>query len=102
LPKNHFKDVKKVADFPYVRREEGWSTNIWKIAYVFCRYFLKASLREVLNQKKSVKFHTLGGGQDKFGSFSLFFLLVLSHANMKRKVFFVGVVKFHTYFFYFD
>ena len=52
LPKNHFKDVKKVADFPYVRREEGWSTNIWKIAYVFCRYFLKASLREVLNQKK--------------------------------------------------
>ena len=53
--------------------------------------------------KKSVKFHTLGGGgRDKFGSFSLFFLLVLSHANMKRKVFFVGVVKFHTYFFYFD
>ena len=49
-----------------------------------------------------MKFHTLGGGgRDKFGSFSLFFLLVLSHANMKRKVFFVGVVKFHTYFFLF-
>ena len=38
LPKSHFKDIKKVADFPYVRGEGGGgSTNIWKIPYVFCR-----------------------------------------------------------------
>ena len=43
MPKNHFKDVKKVADFPYVRRGGG-ATNIWKILYVLCRYFLKASI----------------------------------------------------------
>ena len=36
LPKSHFKDIKKVADFPYVRGEGG-STNILKIPYVFCR-----------------------------------------------------------------
>ena len=30
LPINHFKDIKKVADFPYVRGEGG-STHIWKI-----------------------------------------------------------------------
>ena len=36
MPKSHFKDVKKVADFPYVRGEGG-STNILKIPYVFCR-----------------------------------------------------------------
>ena len=33
---------KKVADFPYVRG--GGSTNIWKIPYMFCIFFLKVSL----------------------------------------------------------
>ena len=47
-------------------------------------------IREVLNQKKSVKFHTGGGGQISV-IFTFSFLLVLSHANMQRKVFFVGV-----------
>ena len=48
-------------------------------------------IREVLNKNKSVKFHTReGGGLDKFGSFSHFFLLALFHANMQRKVYFVG------------
>ena len=28
--------------------KEGGTTNIWKIPYVFCRYFLKASLRNNL------------------------------------------------------
>ena len=48
-------------------------------------------VRDLLNQKKSVKFHTGGGrGLDKFGSFSIFFLLVLIHAYMQRKLYFVG------------
>ena len=47
---------------------------------------------EVLNKNKSVKFHTReGGGLDKFGSFSHFFLLALFHANMQRKVYFVVI-----------
>ena len=28
LPKNHFKDVKKVADFPYVRRGGGGNQHM--------------------------------------------------------------------------
>ena len=43
LPKNHFKDVKKVQIF-HMLGEGGGATNIWKILYVFCRYFLKASI----------------------------------------------------------
>jgi len=36
LPKNHFKDIKKLQIFqiPVAR---GGETNIWKIPYVFCR-----------------------------------------------------------------
>ena len=40
LPKNHFKDLKKVADFPYVRGGRGVNQHMEN----FCRYFLKASL----------------------------------------------------------
>ena len=45
LPKNHFKDIKKIADFQYVGGGGGGSTKIWKIPFVFCIYFLKASLK---------------------------------------------------------
>ena len=49
-------------------------------------------LREVLKQKKSVNFLHLGGGLDKFGSFSHFFLLVLIHA---KKGIFCGGREYH-------
>ena len=45
------------------------------------------------SKKKSVKFHTWGGGQDKIGSFLHFFLFfffyVLNHANLQRNCFLV-------------
>ena len=44
MPGNHFKDVKKVVGFTYVGGEGGVLTNKWKIPYVFCRSFLKASI----------------------------------------------------------
>ena len=53
----------------------------------------KRCVREVLirKKKKSVKFHTQGGGQDKIGSFShffyFFFFHVLNHGNLQRKIF---------------
>ena len=52
------------------------------------------TIREGLVQKKkSVKFHTQGGGQDKIGSFShffyFFFFHVLNHANLQRNFFLV-------------
>ena len=51
-------------------------------------------IRDLLNQKKKGEISHFGWGrdQDKFGSFShFFFLLFLIHANMQRKVYFVGV-----------
>ena len=51
-------------------------------------------IRDLLNQKKKrVKFHTLGGEGiwTNLGHFHIFFLLFLIHANMQRKVYFVGV-----------
>ena len=45
------------------------------------------------SKKKSVKFHTWGGGLDKIGSFShfslFFFFYVLNHANLQRNFFLV-------------
>ena len=62
LPKIHFKDIKKVEDFPYVRGEEGVSTNIWKIPYVFSRYFLKAFLTQKVILTSFHQLLKVGGG----------------------------------------
>ena len=46
-------------------------------------------IREGLTQKKSVKFHTWGVGQDKIGSFSLFFLSCPKSCKSAKKIFLV-------------
>ena len=46
LPKNHFKDAKKVADFPYVRGGRVGQPTYGKFHMFFCNYFLEASLIE--------------------------------------------------------
>jgi len=47
LPKNHFKDIKKLQIFqiPVAR---GGGTNIWKIPYVFCRKVSPKSVKSTV------------------------------------------------------
>ena len=61
----------------------------------------EASVRDLLTQKKCEISH-LGGGQDKIGSFSHFFIFFLScpkSCKSAKKIFFCIGVKFHTFIF---